>query len=341
VAWAWAIGLVFGFALQRGGFCGSAMLSTVVLYRDTRGLVAILLSISTAMCGFALLARLDWVIPNPNPMRLLSAVVGGALFGVGMVLAGGCVTGSLFKAGEGRLTSILAVLGIGLGSNLASRGLLAPVKRSLVRATRSVHPPAGLYQAAGAGYSGASLTAGLAGVALAAALLWRQRRRGPQTRSTAGGADARRLLRSPWSVATAGLVIGVLEWVAYAAFSDLGRNYPLGGLRGVMVGFSVLVGGHWTEAEWSMAQTGGTLLGAALSARLCGNLALRAADPATLLVALGGGVLVGAGAVVGHGCFIGNTVSGLALLSLHSAVFTVTMVLANWATTVLYLRGLR
>jgi hypothetical protein len=55
---------------------------------------------------------------------------------------------------------------------------------------------------------------------------------------------------------------------------------------------------------------------------------------------MAGGFLVGAGAAIATGCVIGNILSGWALMSVGTVIFGVVTVLANWATTFLYLRGL-
>jgi hypothetical protein len=58
-------------------------------------------------------------------------------------------------------------------------------------------------------------------------------------------------------------------------------------------------------------------------------------------VAAAGGFLVGTGAALATGCVIGNILSGWALMSVGTFFFGVVTILANWATTVLYLRGVR
>ena len=45
-------------------------------------------------------------------------------------------------------------------------------------------------------------------------------------------------------------------------------------------------------------------------------------------------------ALIAGGCVIGNILSGFALMSVGNLVFGVTVLLANWGTTLLYLRGL-
>ena len=149
-----------------------------------------------------------------------------------------------------------------------------------------------------------------------------------------GGSPAR-------SFALAGAVIGVVGWLAYPASAAAGRNYPLGATESVKVAFSTLTGGPLPIRAWMLWLGLGVILGSAVSAWQRGELRLRSADPATLLVAFGGGVLTGLGAVIGMGCFIGHVLSGWALLSFQSLLFGVVVLLANWLTTILYLRGLR
>ena len=101
----------------------------------------------------------------------------------------------------------------------------------------------------------------------------------------------------------------------------------------------------WEEASaagwWRGAEALALIIGSSTSAWMRGQLKLRSADKATLLMSLLGGVLAGGGAVIGGRVFFGNVVSGWALLSFQSFVFVFFMILANWATTILYIRGLR
>ena len=46
---------------------------------------------------------------HPAPFGI-HMVISGVVFGLGMVLAGGCASGSLYKVGEGNMTNLLAVI---------------------------------------------------------------------------------------------------------------------------------------------------------------------------------------------------------------------------------------
>ncbi len=332
-----AIGLCFGFVIQRGGFCGAALLSSVVLERTGRGLAAVGVAILTSMLGFALLVQWDLVIPNPSPMRLLSAVVGGGLFGVGMVLSGGCVSGTLYKVAEGRLSSLLALIGIGIVANLVTPGALATARRALVIATREVKVGPGLHDATGLAYP---LLGGLLALAGLAGLVWLLRR-GSATNPPRPAWTWTDLRKRGWPTALSAFGVGLLGWLAYLASTGEGRNYPLGVVYGVKRIFGLAVGAETAGGQWSVPLVIGIVVGSLISARLRGKLAWRSGDAGMLIGALIGGVLVGAGALIGRGCFIGNVVSGVGLLSLHSLVFALFTVLANWLTTLIYVRGVQ
>ncbi len=331
------LGMALGFTLQRGSFCGAALISSVVLEKNLRGMAAILVAILVSMAGFGLLAGVGWIIPNPSPMRLLSAVAGGILFGVGMVLAGGCVTGNLYKAAEGRLSSVLALLGIGLGATIVDSGALAGTRKALLLASRNIKPPAGLYGIVGMDYAALAAPVGVAALLLIA--FWGHRLHSAGGRALWTSPTA--MLKGSWTPMTAGAIVGLLGWLAYLSSGATGRNYPLGGISGVKEAFSWLLAAREPGSPWMICLVSGIMLGSAFSARTRAALKLRSADPATLLVALAGGVLAGAGAAIGRGCFIGNMISGVALLSLHSALFALVTLAANWITTLLYLRGLK
>ena len=90
---AFPVGLLFGFFLQKGDLCGSSAFSEVLVMRDGRKLLGLWVLIVVAMAGFAVLDLLHVVKLSPKPFLYLSYLTGGVIFGVGMVLAGGCISG--------------------------------------------------------------------------------------------------------------------------------------------------------------------------------------------------------------------------------------------------------
>lgn len=114
-------GLVAGFVMHRSDFCVTAMFRDIFLLRDYFLLRILLLLVVSSMLAFEL-GRLGDIL-NPYPFPLLgpgsvATLLAGVLFGVGMVLAGGCVVGTLYKLGAGSALSAAAFLGLLGGSAL-------------------------------------------------------------------------------------------------------------------------------------------------------------------------------------------------------------------------------
>lgn len=116
-----AIGVVAGFVMHRSDFCIAGMFRDMFLFRSFFKLRSLLLNIAATMLLFEI-ARLAGFLPlYPFPLlgsATLAGVAGGFIFGVGMVLAGGCVVGTLYKMGAGSVLSAVAFIGLIAGSTL-------------------------------------------------------------------------------------------------------------------------------------------------------------------------------------------------------------------------------
>lgn len=113
------IGLSAGFVMHRADFCVTASFRDIFLFRDFFLMRQMLLLVVISMVLFEL-GRLSGLI-TLYPFPLLAApslanIAGGFIFGIGMVLAGGCVSGSLYKLGAGSVIGALALLGMLAGS---------------------------------------------------------------------------------------------------------------------------------------------------------------------------------------------------------------------------------
>lgn len=114
------LGGLAGFVMHRSDFCMAGMFRDLFLFRRVAMLRVLLLLIVAGMLLFEL-ARLTGLVQVPFPLFGSPSLInplGGALFGVGMVLAGGCAVGTLYKMGAGSLPSLLAFFGLLAGSAL-------------------------------------------------------------------------------------------------------------------------------------------------------------------------------------------------------------------------------
>lgn len=124
------LGLLFGAAAQRSGFC----LRTAVLEvgnRDFSHKLAVwFLAFGTALTLTQLLVGLNEL--DPSAARQLSsvgtlsgAVIGGLIFGVGMVLTRGCPSRTLVMAASGNLRALVTGLVFAVASQAALDGVLS------------------------------------------------------------------------------------------------------------------------------------------------------------------------------------------------------------------------
>jgi uncharacterized membrane protein YedE/YeeE len=129
-------GMIFGIAAQRSNFCLRA--ATVSFARgqmDDR--VAVwLLTFSTAV-AWVQAAELMGLMRSADarmmavPGSWSGAIVGGLLFGVGMVLARGCSGRLLVLAATGNLRSVVSGLIFAVVAQMSLSGVLAPLRNSI------------------------------------------------------------------------------------------------------------------------------------------------------------------------------------------------------------------
>ncbi|RJX27924.1 MAG: YeeE/YedE family protein [Dethiobacter sp.] len=117
----WVFGLLFGFVLQRSRFCFAASFRDIFLIGNTILTRAVILGLAVTSTGFLLLEyftpgqELLFTMAKVRPVGLFT-VIGALLFGFGMVIAGGCVSGMLMRMGEGYLMQWVCMLGFLVGS---------------------------------------------------------------------------------------------------------------------------------------------------------------------------------------------------------------------------------
>ena len=115
------LGVAAGYVMHRSDFCVAGMFRDLFLFRQTYMLSMLLLLIGASMVLFQLGALVGLVPLEPFPLLGPPAMInllGGAIFGFGMVLGGGCVVGTLYKLGAGSSVSLAALVGMVGGSAL-------------------------------------------------------------------------------------------------------------------------------------------------------------------------------------------------------------------------------
>ncbi len=129
-------GAMFGVAAQRSRFCLRA--ATIEFARGRMGpAVAVwLLTFSTALfwvqlAGLAGLMRAEDARIMAVPGTWSGAIIGGLLFGIGMVLARGCSGRLLVLAATGNLRALVSGLIVAVVAQMSLHGRLAPLRDKL------------------------------------------------------------------------------------------------------------------------------------------------------------------------------------------------------------------
>ncbi len=353
----WLLGMGAGFTLQRSRFCFASAFRDMFLFGSARTMKGILIGLAVATAGFAAIMYALVPFPQfgalPGEAHILpvgaSTVVGGLLFGLGMVLSGGCVSGSLYRMAEGYVGSWVAIAGTVFGL-----GLLSQTWNWWWTNVVSNEPRIWLPQQLDTGFTGAVV---LTFAALFGAFLlvtWWEARQG-LSMPDLGGEDVdqdtfseklsaiwRRVFVHGWSAPVGGAVLGgivVLMYLTHMPWGVTGElmrfsnatmstlNVPPPELMGLSD-----IGGCAGRADESglfahtFAVTIGLLPGALVGALFAKEFKVRFPRTRTrYFQSLGGGVLMGYGSGLAIGCTIGAFFSSVPSLSVSGWLFAVAL----------------
>jgi uncharacterized membrane protein YedE/YeeE len=309
-----ALGVVFGALALASGFC---LRRAIAGDREERApaLGLWLVALASAVAGTQAAAQAGLI--DFAGHRLLAAdlpvlaiLLGGLLFGAGMVLARGCASRLTVLAGTGNLRALLVMLVFAVVALATLRGALAPLRVAL-----------------------GGVTLPLGGALPGAAILW------AALALAAAGWAARRGQIGLRGVGL-GLAIGLLVplgWVGTGlVLMDEFDPIPMESLS---------FAGPWAETLfWSGAATAvpagfgtglvaGTLAGSLALALLTRRFRWQSfAAPAETGRYLAGGALMGFGGVLAGGCTVGAGLAGLPILGTAAALAVVGIVAGALAT---------
>lgn len=312
------IGMVFGFMAQRSRFClRSAVIEFArnqVLSPSGGKLTVWLFAFATAVGVTQALALAGWFdAGNARQIAtrgsLSGAAVGGALFGIGMILARGCSSRLLVLAAQGNLRSLLSGLIFAVTAQSALTGALSPLRLAISEWwTIDGGPARDLIARTGIGHGGALL---FALVWLAAAIVWARRQQVP-----------------PWGWAGAtgvGLTIAAAWWFTYAMSTVAFDPHPIQSLSFTGPSSEVLNRVLFVTDKplsFDLGLVPGVFLGSFLAAALFGELKLEGFQGgASMRRYIAGAMCMGFGGMLAGGCAVGAGLSG-------AAVFTAT----SWVT---------
>ncbi|HET9023759.1 MAG TPA: YeeE/YedE family protein [Burkholderiaceae bacterium] len=330
---AFVLGALFGAIVHRTNFCTMGSVADIVGFGDWTRMRMWALAIAVAVAGTTLLAAFGLIDPadsfyTSRRFTPLAYVLGGSLFGFGMVLAGGCGSKSLVRAGAGSLKALVVVCVMGLVAYITLRGVLAIVR---VRAIESIGFELATTQDLPSVLAGTSASLGLvrlviAGIVAVALLVFVLRDRAALTKEVVlGGIGVGAVIVAVWYVS--GHVGHLAEHPATLEEAYLRTN------SGRMEALSFVAPVAWTldylmffsdaskVITVGIASVAGVIAGAAASALLTGRFRWEGfRDTEDTANHLAGAGLMGFGGVTAMGCTIGQGLSGVSMLAVGSVI---------------------
>lgn len=322
------IGLVFGVLAQRTGFCTRSAIAALVDGTNRKTLSLWLLAFAFALAGSQTLLATGLIDLSETrffatPQSLSGAAIGGALFGIGMMLARGCTSRLVVLGASGNIRAIVTVAILAATAWAAIESVASPLRFAVN----------GLWSTASTGGNDVAMLAGFTnqagaalGAVLALAAIVLAARTGLGLAASAAGAAIGLVIPAGWYL-TYSLSLQVFEPVQAMSLTYIA---PLAGLAGYAA--------DGDSTRLLTAETGfvaGTAIGAfvaALASRSFSveTFASKAAAPLWRYIA--GGLLMGLGGVMAAGCTIGAGFTGGSVLALASFLALFSMIVAAAAT---------
>ncbi|MBA9026209.1 YeeE/YedE family protein [Peribacillus huizhouensis] len=322
-------GALLGFVMQRGRFCLTGGFRDMYIAKDNRMFYALLIAIAVQSVGVYTLIQLGVIEFSAGTFPWIAVIVGSFIFGIGIVFAGGCATGTWYRAGEGLLGSWIALIGYMLMSAIMKSGPLLPVNNSI----QSVQ------------FSNNSIaeTTGLPVwifiaifVTIVIVILINERRKPkviiPTMKPKRTGL-AHLLFEKRWHPFFTALLVGMIAILAWPLSEATGRMAGLGITTPSANILQFLVSGDQSILNWGVYLVIGIFLGSFIAAKASREFRFRMPDAKTGITSFIGGITMGFGASLAGGCSIGNGLVMTAMMTWQGWIALLFMILGTWTAS--------
>lgn len=301
------IGAVLGVVMQRGRFCVTGMIRDIFLQRSWRTFVALLVVIAVHAIGLAALTSADIIAPEYSTFAPAAVIVGGFLFGLGIILAGGCASGTWYRSAEGLVGSWIALAMYALSAAAMKYGALAGFDSWMKRWDTSLTTiPESL---------GVSPWWFAVALSILTFLLVRRYLAQDAKQAKVARLGNQPKWKRPLHLYTAGAIVGLIGVIAWPLSAATGRNSGLGITTPTANTLQYTVTGDEGLIDWGVLLVLGLFVGAFFAAKATGEFRIRMPDATTAMRSVVGGLMMGVGASLAGGCTVGN---GMVQTSLFS-----------------------
>ena len=335
VLWAtFALSVVFGAITRRTHFCTMGAVADIVNMGDWARMRMWIMAMGVAIIGFNAMVALGWldagksVYGGPRVMWL-SALVGGAMFGFGMVLASGCGSKTLVRIGGGNLKSLVVFAVLGIAAFATLKGITGVARVATVdRVAFDLAGPQDLPSLAARTFGVAKpWAAHVLSVVLGGALIaWVLVRREGRTRDVLlGGVGIGAVIAAMWWVSgRLGFIAedpNTLQEAFVATNSQRMESLSFVAPIAYTIDWLIFFSDKSKVLTIGIVSTVGVIVGSALVALATRTFRWEGfgsvEDTANHLV---GATLMGIGGVTAMGCTVGQGLSGVSTLALGSFI---------------------
>lgn len=323
-------GALLGFVMQRGRFCLTGGFRDMYLAKNNRMFYALLVAIAVQSVGVFLLIDLGVFEYSAGTLPIVAVIVGSFIFGIGIILAGGCATGTWYRAGEGLIGSWIALAGYMLMSTIMKSGVLAPINQQIQGS--SVLPTNSIADTFGVNHWFIIVPF----VVIVAFILFKQLTKPkvaiPALKAKRTGL-AHILFEKRWNPFVTAALIGVIALIAWPLSAATGRVFGLGITTPSANILQYLTTGDSSFINWGVFLVLGIFAGSFIAAKGSKEFRFRMPDVKTGINSFVGGNLMGIGASLAGGCSIGNGLVMTAVMTWQGWVGLIFMILGTWTAS--------
>ncbi|PYI55231.1 YeeE/YedE family protein [Paenibacillus flagellatus] len=333
-------GFAYGFLLQKADFCFVASVRDWISVKDTRILNGVLVLIAVSLLGWALVltsgvrsAADVWTVPFGG-----ANLLGGVLFGIGMTIAGGCGSGTLYRCGMGYVQFWIVLL-FSIAGNLLFALVYDPWARDAIEPLTVLDGGYTLYSLPLPVY--VIPVAIVVVMAAIAVLRFGFRGFAQGFKSALTDWEGNPFKQSHWDIRLVAALIGIVATVQFAVMSNVSITGPetrIGAVAAAQLfGDDFVFGNTYLNSLFADFPKVGLgpeetlvlflVVGSLTAALLSGSFKLRFPRRSRLPYAVLGGLLMGVSSRIAPGCNIANVITGIGGLSISSVLVIVGMII--------------
>lgn len=323
------IGGLLGFIFQRSRFCLTGGFRDMYLLKNNRMFYALLIAISVQSIGVVSLMELGYITLPYKDFSLPTTIIGSLIFGMSIILASGCATGTWYHAGEGLISAWIALLMYMISAAAMRFGALSDFTKSMMQYGKIEENLAVLLNISIWWLIGILIT-------ITGFLVYRT-----LSKPTLKVASLppkwtgirHYLFEKRYHPFFAAVLIGLLAFAAWGVNALYGKSAGLGitGPSANIIRYTVT--GDAKLINWGVFLVLGIMLGSYIAAKGSKEFKWRMPDLATCRNSVIGGLLMGIGASLAGGCTIGNGLTATAIMSAKGWISLFFIMIGVWIMT--------